>query len=180
VAVLYAFVVEVFIHREINLRKLFPVFGETAELLGMLFPILVFAMSLNKFMTFEQIPQQMVEWMSAFITTKLGFLLAVNLLLLFVGCIMDVMSAILVLAPILTPMAVHYGINPIHFGIIMIVNLEIGYITPPIGINLFVASGIFRESLTEVIRAVLPFMLVMMLGLIILTIFPQISLMFAK
>jgi C4-dicarboxylate transporter DctM subunit len=75
-------------------------------------------------------------------------------------------------------MAVHYGIDPIHFGIIMIVNLEIGYLTPPIGINLFVASGIFKEPLTEVIKAVLPFLLVMLLGLAIITAFPQISLFF--
>ena len=93
---------------------------------------------------------------------------------------MDIMSAILVLAPILTPMAIHYGIDPIHFGIIMIVNLEIGYLTPPIGINLFVASGIFKEPLTDVIKSVLPFLLVMLLGLAIITVFPQISLFLLK
>jgi C4-dicarboxylate transporter DctM subunit len=176
VAVVYAVIVEVFIHREVHPKKLLPVFSETAEMLGMLFLILILAVSLNKFMTLEQLPQQMVDWMSSMISTKVGFLVAVNILLLIVGCFMDIMSAILVLAPILTPMAIHYGINPIHFGIIMIVNLEIGYLTPPIGINLFVASGIFKEPLTDVIKAVLPFLLVMLLGLAIITIFPQISL----
>lgn len=180
VAVVYAVIVEVFLHREVGPRKLLPVFAETAEMLGMLFLILILAVSLNKFMTLEQLPQQMVDWMSAMISTKLGFLLAVNILLLMVGCFMDIMSAILVLAPILTPMAVHYGINPIHFGIIMIVNLEIGYLTPPIGINLFVASGIFKEPLTDVIKAVLPFLFVMLLGLAIITAFPQISLFLLK
>ena len=96
--------------------------------------------------------------------------------LLIVGCIMDIMSAILVLAPILTPMAVHYGINPIHFGIIMIVNLEIGYITPPIGINLFVASGIFKENLSDVIKSIVPLLFVLLFGLILITFIPQISL----
>lgn len=176
VAVVYAIIVEVFIHREVRPKNLLPVFSETAEMLGMLFLILILAVSLNKFMTLEQIPQQIVEWMSAMISTKLGFLIAVNILLLAVGCFMDIMSAILVLAPILTPMAIHYGIDPIHFGIIMIVNLEIGYLTPPIGINLFVASGIFKEPLTDVIKAVLPFLLVMLLGLAIISVFPQISL----
>ena len=176
VAVVYAVIVEVFIHREVHPKKLLPVFSETAEMLGMLFLILILAVSLNKFMTLEQLPQQMVDWMSSMISTKVGFLVAVNILLLIVGCFMDIMSAILVLAPILTPMAIHYGINPIHFGIIMIVNLEIGYLTPPIGINLFVASGIFKEPLTDVIKAVLPFLFVMLLGLAIITIFPQISL----
>lgn len=178
IAVVYAVIVEVFVHREVQVKKLLSVFSETAEMLGMLFLILIFAVSLNKFMTFEEMPQMMVDWMSAQISTKLGFLIAVNILLLIVGCFMDIMSAILVLAPILTPMAVHYGIDPIHFGIIMIVNLEIGYLTPPIGINLFVASGIFKEPLTEVIKAVLPFLLVMLLGLAIITAFPQISLFF--
>jgi C4-dicarboxylate transporter DctM subunit len=180
VAVVYAFIVELFIHREVNWKKLLPVFAETAEMLGMLFLILILAVSLNKFMTLEELPQQMVDWMSAQISTKLGFLVAVNILLLIVGCFMDVMSAILVLAPILTPMAIHYGIDPIHFGIIMIVNLEIGYLTPPIGINLFVASGIFKEPLTDVIKSVLPFLLVMILGLTIITAFPQISLFLVK
>ena len=176
VAVVYAVIVELFIHREVHPKKLLPVFSETAEMLGMLFLILILAVSLNKFMTLEQLPQQMVDWMSSMISTKVGFLGAVNILLLMVGCFMDIMSAILVLAPILTPMAIHYGINPIHFGIIMIVNLEIGYLTPPIGINLFVASGIFKEPLTDVIKAVVPFLFVMLLGLAIITIFPQISL----
>ncbi len=180
VAVVYAFIVELFIHREVNWKKLLPVFAETAEMLGMLFLILILAVSLNKFMTLEELPQQMVDWMSAQISTKLGFLVAVNILLLIVGCFMDVMSAILVLAPILTPMAIHYGIDPIHFGIIMIVNLEIGYLTPPIGINLFVASGIFKEPLTDVIKSVLPFLVVMILGLTIITAFPQISLFLVK
>jgi C4-dicarboxylate transporter DctM subunit len=180
VAVVYAFIVELFIHREVNWKKLLPVFGETAEMLGMLFLILILAVSLNKFMTLEELPQQMVDWMSSMISSKIGFMVAANILLLIVGCFMDVMSAILVLAPILTPMAIHYGIDPIHFGIIMIVNLEIGYLTPPIGINLFVASGIFKEPLTDVIKSVLPFLLVMILGLTIITAFPQISLFLVK
>ncbi len=180
VAVVYAIIVEFFIHREITFKKFILVFGETAEMLGMLFLILILAVSLNKFMTFEQLPQQMVEWMAGMISSKVGFLIAVNVLLLIVGCFMDIMSAILVLAPILTPMAIHYGINPIHFGIIMIVNLEIGYLTPPIGINLFVASGVFKQPLIDIIKAVLPFLLVMILGLAVISIFPEISLYFVS
>lgn len=180
IAVVYAVIVEFFIHREIKFKNFLYVFSETAGMLGMLFLILIFAVSLNKFMTFEQIPQEMVEWMSKLISSKIGFLVAVNILLLVVGCLMDVMSAILVLAPILTPMSVHYGINPIHFGIIMIVNLEIGYLTPPIGINLFVASGIFKQPIMDIIKAVMPFIFVMVLGLALISIFPQISLFFVS
>ena len=180
VAVVYAVIVELFLHREVGPKRLLPVFSETAEMLGMLFLILILAVSLNKFMTLEEMPQRLVEWMSTLISSPAGFLIAVNVLLLIVGCFMDIMSAILVLAPILTPMAIHYGVDPIHFGIIMIVNLEIGYLTPPIGINLFVASGIFKEPLTEVIKSVIPFLFVMLAGLAIITFFPQISLFFVK
>lgn len=176
IAVLYAVIVELLIHREMDFKKFPAVFVETAELLGTLFLILILAVSLNKFMTYEDIPQTLVDTMSNLISSKITFLLVINLLLLIVGCIMDIMSAILVLAPILTPMAIHYGINPIHFGIIMIVNLEIGYITPPIGINLFVASGIFKENLATVIKSIIPLIFVLLVGLMLISFIPSISL----
>jgi C4-dicarboxylate transporter DctM subunit len=176
VAVLYALIVEFLIHREIPFKQMGTILSETANLLGILFLILILAVSFNKFMTYEDIPQGLVETMSGLINSKIGFILAVNVLLLIVGCIMDIMSAILVLAPILTPMAIHYGIDPIHFGIIMIVNLEIGYITPPIGINLFVASGIFKRPLGEVIASVVPLIGLLLIGLLIISFVPSISL----
>ena len=110
------------------------------------------------------------------VTSKVTFIIGVNILLLLVGCIMDIMSAILVLAPILTPMAIHFGMNPVHFGIMMIVNLEIGYLTPPIGINLFVASGIFKESLSTVIKSIIPLLFVLLIGLVLISFIPTISL----
>lgn len=180
IAVIYAIVIEAFVHRELKFKALPKVCIETAEMLGTLFLILILAVSLNKFMTYEQIPQKMVELMSSFISSKVSFLLAVNVMLLIVGCLMDVMSAILVLAPILTPMAQHYGVDPIHFGIIMIVNLEIGYVTPPVGINLFVASGIFKQPLGVVIKSVMPIMLSLLVGLLIISFVPEISLFMLK
>ena len=180
VAVFYAFIVEILIHRGMKINQIPAVAVDTAQMLGTLFLILILAVSLNKFMTYEQIPQNLVKFMSTLISSKVTFLIGVNILLLIVGCIMDIMSAILVLAPILTPMAVHYGIDPIHFGIIMIVNLEIGYVTPPVGINLFVASGIFKEKLGEVIKSVLPFLVLLLIGLMIITFVPSISLFFVK
>ena len=93
---------------------------------------------------------------------------------------MDALSAILVLAPLLTPIAIHYGVNPIHFGVLMIVNLEIGYLTPPVGVNLFVASSVFKEPLGAVIKAVLPLIVVLLVGLGIVTFVPQLSLLFLK
>ncbi|MCS6971910.1 MAG: TRAP transporter large permease subunit [Leptospiraceae bacterium] len=176
IAVFYAILVEVLIHRELPIKKIPEVLSETAEMLGTLFLILLIAVSLNKFMTEEQLPQQMVEKMSALISDKVTFLIGVNILLLIVGFFMDIMSAILVLAPLLAPMAHHFGVHPIHFGIIMIVNLEIGYLTPPVGINLFVASTIFKAPLGQVVRAVFPIVLVFLVCLGIITAFPQLSL----
>lgn len=176
IAVVYALFVEFFIHRQLSIKQIPRLLEETAGLLGTLFLILILAVSFNKFMTYESIPQNLVEFMSSQIDSKFAFIIGVNILLLIVGCVMDIMSAILVLAPILTPMAIHFGINPIHFGIIMIVNLEIGYITPPIGINLFVASGIFKENLSEVIKSVVPLLFVLLVGLILISFIPQISL----
>lgn len=176
IAVAYALLVEIFVHRDIQWRALPEIFMESAEMLGSLFLILLMAVSLNKFMTYEQIPQNLVHTMQTFISSPISFLLAVNILLLAIGCVMDIMSAILILAPLLTPLAVHYGIHPIHFGIIMIVNLEIGYLTPPMGINLFVASGIFNQPLGRVIKSVVPLVLVLLFGLALITFIPQISL----
>jgi C4-dicarboxylate transporter DctM subunit len=176
IAVLYAFVVELFIHREMTFSHIPEVFQETAKMLGLLFLLLVFSVSLNKYMTLQEIPQFLVEKLAANVHNQLTFMVLVNLLLLVVGCFMDIMSAILVLAPLLTPMAEHYGLNPIHFGIIMIVNLEIGYLTPPIGINLFVASGLFKTSLGEVVRSVGPYLVLMLIGLLLICVFPGISL----
>lgn len=176
VAVLYALIVEFLFHRELKLSDMVSLFEETAALLGTLFLILILAMSFNKFMTYEDIPQDLVEYMSSLISSKVTFIIGVNILLLIVGCVMDIMSAILVLAPILTPMAIHYGMNPVHFGVMMIVNLEIGYITPPIGINLFVASGIFKENLSSVIKSIVPLLFVLLIGLLLISFIPSISL----
>ncbi len=180
VAVLYAILVEVLVHRELPLKKIPVVLSESAEMLGTLFLILLLAVSLNKFMTEEQLPQRMVETLSGLISDKLTFLIGVNILLLIVGMFMDIMSAILVLAPLLAPMATHFGIHPVHFGIIMIVNLEIGYLTPPVGINLFVASTIFKVSMGQVIRAVTPIILVFLACLAAITAVPELSLFAVK
>lgn len=180
IAVLYAIVVEILVHRELPLKKIPVVLSESAEMLGTLFLILLLAVSLNKFMTEEQLPQHMVETMSTLISSKVTFLIGVNILLLMVGMFMDIMSAILVLAPLLAPIATHFGINPVHFGIIMIVNLEIGYLTPPVGINLFVASTIFKVPMGQVIKAVAPIVLVFLTCLAIITAVPELSLFAVK
>ena len=114
--------------------------------------------------------------MLARVDSQLGFLIMVNLFLLALGCVMDILSAILIVAPLLAPIAASYGIHPVHFGIMFIVNLELGYLTPPLGINLFVASTVFGRSILEVIRAVVPFLLLMLFCLVVIVWVPSLSL----
>lgn len=176
VAVVYAMLVEIVGYRELRLSDLFEVVTNTTRLLGSLFPVLMFALSINIFLTYQQVPDMAVGWLMERVTSPLIFLLAVNLLLLLIGCVMDIGSAILILAPVLTPLAIAQGIDPVHFGIIMVVNLEIGYLTPPVGMNLIVAMTVFREDFWTICRAVVPFLLLMLTALVILTFWPDLSL----
>ncbi len=176
VAVIYALFVELVIHRELKIRQLPSVFSESAIMMGSLFLILVIAISLNRFFVFEQVPEAATAWMLERVDSPLGFLIMVNLFLLALGCVMDILSAILIVAPLLAPIAASYGIHPVHFGIMFIVNLELGYLTPPLGINLFVASTVFNRSILEVIRAVVPFLLLMLFCLVVIVWVPSLSL----
>ena len=152
------------------------VVGDTSTLMGSLFPILAIALSLNVFMTYEQVPGKIVEAMTLFIDSKLLFLLMTNLLLLAVGLFLDIGAAILILSPLLPPMAADYGMDMIHFGIMMIVNLEIGYLTPPMGLNIIIAMGAFREDFLTIVKGVIPFILLMLLCLIVVMFVPSLSL----
>lgn len=176
VAVVYAMLVEMVLYRELRLSDLFEVMNNTTRLLGSLFPVLMFALSINIFLTYQQVPDMAVAWLMERVTSPVLFLLAVNLLLLLAGCVMDIGSAILILAPVLTPLAIAQGIDPVHFGIIMVVNLEIGYLTPPVGMNLIVAMTVFREDFWTICRAVVPFLLLMLTALAILSYSPALSL----
>lgn len=176
VAVVYALLVEVIFHRELTLRDVAAVMADTGRLLGALFPVLMLALALNVFFTYQKVPEQLVEWLSGQIDSRIAFLLIVNVFLLIVGCIMDIGSAILILAPMLMPLAEAQGIDPVHFGIIMVVNLEIGYLTPPLGLNLIVALGAFRENFWVICRAVVPFLFLMLAGLTVVSFWPGLSL----
>jgi C4-dicarboxylate transporter DctM subunit len=177
-AVAYALVVAVVIHRELPLTALPRLAAEAGVVMGSLFLILVTAMAFNQFLTLEQLPQEAATWVTGHVHSRLSFLFLANLFLLALGCVMDILSAILIVAPLLAPIAAGYGIHPIHFGIIFIVNLEIGYLTPPLGLNLFVASTCFERPITTVVRAAAPFTLLLLLGLALVTYLPAISLLF--
>jgi len=176
VAVVYAVMTEVFIYRDLRFADLGDVTVQTGRLLGALFPVLMLAFSLNMFLTYQQVPTQMVEWLGARISDPTLMMIGTNVFLLLIGCLMDIGSAILVLAPILAPLAVDNGFSALHFGVIMVVNLEIGYLTPPLGLNLIVAMGVFRESFWDICRAVLPFLLLMLCCLLLIVFIPALSL----
>ncbi|MBL8914566.1 MAG: TRAP transporter large permease subunit [Archangium sp.] len=175
VSVVYALAVEWFIHREMDKKKLLVVAEGSMTVMGSLLVIIALAIVLNYFLVDQQVPDLMVEWMKTLNLTPTTFLLVVNLLLLVVGMFMDIMSAILIIAPMLAPMAAAMGINPIHMGIIFIVNLEIGYLTPPVGLNLFVSSSLFKKGLGFVIRAVIPTVVIMLGSLAAITWVPSMS-----
>lgn len=176
VAVVYAIIVETFIHKEMKWGVLFEVISETTKLLGSLFPVLMIALSLNVFLTYEEVPQNLVSWLSQRIDNPITALLAINFFLLIIGCLIDIGSAILILAPMLGPIAISQGIDPIHFGIIMVMNLEIGYLTPPLGLNLIVAMGVFKEKFWTVCKSTIPFLIIMLTGLMLVSFIPQIAL----
>lgn len=176
VAVVYALGVEMLVYRELRWSQLREVTLETTCLLGGLFPVLMLALSLNVFLTYQQVPDAVVTWLASRIDSPVTFLIGVNLFLLAAGCVMDIGSAILILAPVLQPLAEAQGIHPVHFGIMMVVNLEIGYLTPPVGMNLIVATAAYRESFWTVCRAVAPFVGLMLFGLVLLAAWPGLAL----
>lgn len=176
VAVVYALVVELGFHRELKLRDLPRVLHSSGTMMGSLFLIIVLAIAFNKFLAAAYIPQTAAAWLQSVVTSKLQFLVLVNLFLLALGTAMEIISAILIVAPLLAPIAASYGIDPVHFGIIFIVNLELGYLTPPMGINLFVASTVFKRSIVQVIRATIPYMLLMLFCLMVVSFWPSLSL----
>lgn len=176
VSVVYALVVELFVHRKIGWGHLPKVLSESAVMMGTVLIIMVLSLALNDFLVEEKIPDAAVEWIQSMDLGLVEFLLIMNVLLLITGAFMDSISAIMVIAPLLTPIAGSMGIDPVHLAVIFIVNLEIGYLTPPIGLNLFVSSIAFKLPLGTVIRSVVPFIGIMAFGLGAVTYVPTISL----
>jgi C4-dicarboxylate transporter DctM subunit len=178
VALAYAMVVEIFIHKELKLRDFYTVVLEASKLGGSLFPVLAVALSLNIILIEHRVPQSMVGAMQGVIDSPIVFMLLVNVLLLIVGCLMTTGEAILVLAPLLMPVAEAYGFNRVLFGLIMILNLEIGYLTPPVGLNLIVAMSAFKQPFGLLCRAAIPFILLMLGSLALVVWQPWIAMYF--
>ena len=177
---MYAFVVAVFVYRDMPLKDVPKVLLNSANMSAMLLYIITNAVLFSFIMTNENIPQALAEWMLGNGLGVIAFLLAVNVLLLLAGNFMEPSSIVLIFAPILFPVAIKLGIDPVHFGIIMVVNMEVGMCHPPVGLNLYVASGITKMGITELTVAVWPWLLSMLVFLGLVTYWPGLSLWFPR
>ncbi|MDQ5888375.1 MAG: hypothetical protein RL210_269 [Pseudomonadota bacterium] len=172
----YAFVIAVFVYKDMSLKQVGRVLLDSASMSAMLLYIITNAVLFSFLMTHENIPQAMADWLLQMGFGPIVFLLAVNILLLLAGNVMEPSSIVLILAPILYPVAMKLGIHPVHFGILIVVNMEVGMCHPPVGLNLYVASGITKMGITELTIAVWPWLLTMLMFLVLVTYVPQISL----
>ncbi len=176
-AALYAFVVQCLVHRDVKLGKpLLAVFRQCAVLVGGVLIILVVAMGLTSWLVDAQAAQALVDLVQNNIESKIVFLLALNVFLLLVGCLMDIFSATVVVVPLIIPLGLAFGVDPIHLGIIFVANLELGYLTPPVGLNLFLASYRFERPLLAVYRAAVPALVILGFGVLLITYVPGLTL----
>lgn len=178
IALLYVLVVEVLIYREIGWRELPLIVQKSMTMVGGIIIILAVSLALTNVLIDAQIPTRLFDIMQEHVSSKLMFLILLNLLLLVLGAFLDIYAAIVIIVPIILPIAVSYDIHPIHLGIIFLANMQIGYFTPPIGMNLFIASYRFNKPVTELYRASVPFMLVLLLAVLVITYVPALSMLF--
>lgn len=176
IAVFYGLIVSLFIYREMKLKDFREVLVESINITAMIFLIIGAASLFGLYLTNAQVPQQVGAWIAESDMNKWIFMIIVNILFFIMGMFLEAVSIILITLPILLPILVHFDINLIHFAIIMTINMELGMITPPVGLNLFVVSGIAKEKLGEVVKGVIPFIVLMIVFLAIVVLLPQLSL----
>ncbi|MBW2228718.1 MAG: TRAP transporter large permease subunit, partial [Deltaproteobacteria bacterium] len=194
VTAMYVLIVEVFIYKEIKLSQLpsimresmvmvaqLPsIMRESMVMVGGILLILGVALASTNFLIDAEVPMHLFNLIQAHVTSKIVFLILLNILLLILGAILDIFSALVIMIPIILPVAVNYGIDPVHLGIIFLANMQIGYFTPPVGMNLFIASYRFDKSITELYQATIPFMIVLLIAVLIITYWPALSLVFLQ
>ena len=176
VTAMYVMVVEVFIYKEIKISQLPLIMRDSMVMVGGILLILGVALASTNFLIDAEVPMRLFNLIQAHVASKIVFLILLNILLLILGAILDIFSALVIMIPIILPVAVNYGINPVHLGIIFLANMQIGYFTPPVGMNLFIASYRFDKSITELYQAAIPFMIVLLAALLIITYWPALSL----
>lgn len=174
-AFVYVFIIEVFVKRDIPLRDVPKVFAKALPIIGGIFMILALSKAFSEYIIFTQAPQNFAAWLQHAVSSKILFLLLLNAALLITGCLMDIFSAIAVMLPLIAPLGAVYGIDPLHLGIIFLINLEAGYLTPPVGLNLFLASYRFEKPFVEICRNVLPFLLIQLAVVLLVTYMPFLS-----
>jgi C4-dicarboxylate transporter DctM subunit len=173
----YALLVQTVVHRDLSVRRdLLRVLTECVAVVGGVLLILGVAVGLTNYLVGAQVPARLLEWTRGHIDSRFAFLLGLNLFLLIVGCLMDIFSAIVVVVPLIVPLGAAFDVHPVHLGIIFIANLELGYLTPPVGLNLFLASYRFKRPLLEVTRAALPMLGILGIGVLLITYVPDLTL----
>ncbi len=180
VTAFYVLLVELVILREVALRDLVRIVRESMVLVGAIFVILGMSLASTNYMIDIEVPQRLFALMSTYVSTDTGFLLSLLVFLLVLGAILDIFSAIVLVVPLMLPVAVQFNIDPIHLGIVFLAAMELGYLTPPVGLNLFISSHRFGKDITEIYSATLPFLVVLLLSVIVITFWPELSLFLVK
>ena len=180
ITVVYVFMIELFIYKDIKLNEVPGIVKECATLIGGVLIILGVAMGLTSYLVDAQIPMLILSWAKVAIANKYVFLLLLNIFLLMVGCLMDIFSAIIVIVPLIAPLGAHFGIEPVHLAIIFIANLELGFLTPPVGMNLFLSAYRFNEPMSKIYQATLPFFIIKLFAVGLITYLPILTLAFFK
>ncbi|MGW8248135.1 MAG: TRAP transporter large permease [Acidiferrobacterales bacterium] len=178
VTALYVLIVEVFIRKEISLKQLPSVMRESMVLVGAILIILGASLASTNYFIDAQIPSKLFNFIHAHVDSKLTFLILLNIFLLVLGAMLDIFSAIVLMVPLILPVAIAYGVHPVHLGIIFLANMQIGYFTPPVGMNLFIASYRFDQPVSVLYRATLPFFFILLFAVLIITYWPELSLVF--
>ena len=176
VTALYVLIVEVIILKEINFFKLTKIMHESMIMVGGILLILAVSLALTNVFVDAEVPMRLFDFIQQHVDSKLTFLILLNIFLLILGAILDIFSALVIVVPLILPIAIGYGIDPVHLGIIFLANMQIGYFTPPIGMNLFIASYRFKKPISEIYHATIPFMFVLLATLMIITYIPELSL----
>jgi C4-dicarboxylate transporter DctM subunit len=177
---LYVFIIEVFVYKDLKMKDISKISVDSMSLVAGILLVLCCALAFTNFLVDEDIPLKIFALMKHYITDKYTFLFFLNIFLLIVGCLMDIFSAIVIVVPLILPIASDFGVDPIHLAMIFLTNLEIGYLHPPIGINLFIASNRFKKPITELYSASIPFLILLIIALVLITYVPALSLFWFK
>jgi tripartite ATP-independent transporter DctM subunit len=172
----YALILEAGIYRDLSLRKIYHLLVDGGIMVGGIIIVLGVAMGLTSYLIDAGVPMQAADWVQEHVGSRWMFLLVMNLSLVAIGCFMDIFSALIVVVPLLLPMAAIFGVDPAHLGVIFLANLQLGYLTPPVGMNLFLASFRFNRSMLQVARAAFPFLLLNAIAVLVITYVPVLTL----